>query len=195
MQMWHPAQLLLIMCLISLIDFLLLLWHLMTNCTRLHPPGRDSPILRDPAAFGWVCVQSHIQRGTQLPGSWISGLLIRELFSAGHPIFPSDTLCSSRIHCSPLLSGFSAQNFLKLTGLHLSPMFTLNFCLMMMPAPAFSSCRLSCCFGSAGGCTTLLTTSSLTGALFPLLLYSDQCEFQVKPSLLCHVWRLSSWWN
>lgn len=101
MQMWHPAQVLLIVSLISLIDFLLLLWHLMTNCTRLHPPGRDSPVLRDPAAFGWVCVQSHIQCGTQLPGSWISGLLIHEPFSAGHPIFPSDTLCSS---CSLLTS-------------------------------------------------------------------------------------------
>lgn len=155
------------------------------------PPGRDSPILRDPAAFGWVCIQSHIQRGTQLPGSWISVLLIHELLSAGRPIFPSDTLCSSWIRCSLLLSGFSARDDFQADWSSSESYVHFELLLHDDASTCLLSCRLICFFRS-GRCMALFTTSSLTGALFLLLLYSDQCEFQVKPSLLCHVWLLSS---
>lgn len=64
----------------------------------------------------------------------------------------------------------------KLAGLHLGSIFTLNFCLMIMPASAFSSCRLICYFRSTGRCMALFITSSLTSVPFLLLLYSDQCE-------------------
>lgn len=62
----------------------------------------------------------------------------------------------------------------KLTGLCLDPIFTLNFCLMMITVPAFSSCRLIWCFSSAGRCMTLFTTSSLARVLCLFLLYCDQ---------------------
>lgn len=162
----------------------------MTNCIQFHPPGRDSPILRDPAAFGWVCVQSHIQRGTQLPGSWISDLLIRELFSAGHRVFASDTLCSSYSLLTSFVRLLRSERFSSWL------VFIWVLCSLWTFASRWCQHRpFHPADSSAGGCTALFTTSWLTGALFLLLLYSDQCEFQVKPSLLCHVWLFSSWWN
>lgn len=85
---------------------------------------------------------------------------------SAHPEFVARLFCQASL----------LRMIFKLSGLHLGPIFTLNFCLMVMPAPAFSSCRLICYFWSTGRRMTLFNTSSLTRVLFLLPLYSDQCE-------------------
>lgn len=150
--------------------FLLLLCHLVPNCTPLHPPGRGSPVLREQAAFGWfvfsltfILVPSCLETGLLSYSSMSSSLLGIPFSLQTHSTHLEFV---ARLFCQASL----LRMLFKLAGLHLGPIFTLNFCLMMIPAPAFSSCRLICYFRSTGRCMTLFTTSSLTSVLFPLLL-------------------------
>lgn len=146
----------------------------MPTCTQLHSPGSNSAILREPAALGWIVFRStfflapSFQETGLLSYSSISPSLLGIPFSFQthytHLEFFARLFCQAS----------QLKTVSKLTALHLDPIFSLNFCLMMIPGPAFSSCRLICCFSSAGRCMTFFTTSSLARVLSLFLLYSDQ---------------------
>lgn len=146
----------------------------MPTCTQLHSPGRDSAILREPAALGWIVFRSTFflapscQETGLLSYSSVSPSLLGIPFSFQTHYTHLEFF--ARLFCQASL----LKMISKLTGLHLGPILTLNFCLTMMPAPAFSSCRLIFCCSSAGRCMTLFTTSSLACVLCLFLLYSDQ---------------------
>ena len=169
MHIWHPAWLHLIMLSFRLIFFLL--WHPMPTCTRLLP--QVEIVLSWGSQQLWVglCSSPHSSWhpvARKLDCSSINSSLLGIPFSFQtrytHLEFFARLLCQAS-----LLKMIS-----KRTGLRLDPIFTLNFFLMMIPVPAFSSCRLIWCFSSAGRCMTLFTTSSLARVLWLFLLYSDQ---------------------
>ena len=95
------------MSLISLMGFS---FAFMTSDVKLYSPLSPRQGVVISSGIEQLSVPSHIHLGTQLPGNRIAVLLIHERFPVRHPVFPSDILCSPSIRCSPLLSGFSAQN-------------------------------------------------------------------------------------